>query len=64
MLKRIKKLNGEEWFKILHPDYKSDEQTNYYMFLSKKGYQAYKQGKGIPLDSIKCESAEAKDVKR
>ena len=58
MVKEIKKLNSEEWFKIPHPDYPSDENTNYFMFLSKKGYTAYKQGKEIPLDSIRCESME------
>ena len=58
MVKEIKKLNSEEWFKIPHPDYPSDEHTNYFMFLNKKGYQAYKQGKEIRLDSIRCESME------
>lgn len=58
MVKEIKRLNSEEWFKIPHPDYLSDENTNYFMFLNKKGYTAYKQGKEIPLDSIRCESME------
>lgn len=58
MIKRIKKINKEEWVKIPHPDYPSDAKTNYFMFLSKKGYIAYKQGKEIPLDSIRCESME------
>lgn len=58
MIKEIKKLNSEELFKIPHPDYPSDEHTNYFMLLNKKGYQTYKQGKEIPLDSIRCESME------
>lgn len=58
MVKEIKKLNSEELFKIPHPDYPSDEHINYFMFLNKKGYQAYKQGKVIPLDSIRRESME------
>ena len=52
------KLNKEEWVKIPHPDYQSDGYADYFMFLSKKGYQAYKQGKEIPLDSIRCETVE------
>lgn len=58
MIKRIKKFNNEEWFEIPHPDYQSDEHTQYFMFLNQKGYSAYKRGKEIPLDSIRCESAE------
>lgn len=58
MIKKIKKLNNEQWFKIQHPDYQSDKNTSYYMFLTKKGYNAYKNGREIPFDSIRCESAE------
>lgn len=64
MVNEIRKLNSEERFKIPHPDYPSDEHTNYFMFLNKKGYQAYKQGKAIPLDSIRCESTEKVERKK
>ena len=58
MIESIKKQNNEEWFKIPHPDYKSDEYSNYFIILNEKGYLAYKSGKEIPLDSIRCESME------
>ena len=62
MVKRIKRINNEEWFKIPHPDYSSDKKIIYYMFVTKKGYLAYKKGKAIPIDTIRCESAEATEV--
>lgn len=64
MIKRIKKLNKEEWFKIPHPDYEPNDNLIYFMYLTMKGYKAYKQGEEIPLDSIRCESAEAKETKK
>ncbi len=62
MIKKIRELNKEELFKIPHPDYKSDEHYNYYMFLTKDGYTAYSQGKDIPLNCIRRESAEKVEV--
>lgn len=58
MVKKIQKANKEELFKIPHPDYSSDEHTNYFMWLTKKGYTDYQIGKEIPLDCIRCESVE------
>lgn len=58
MIKKIRKLNAEKLFVIPHPDYQSDKNNKYFMWITPKGFNAYKSGKEIPLDCIRREAVE------
>lgn len=62
--KRIKEIradNCQKLFKTKHPDMETDEHVDYYMYLTKKGYDAFKEGNQIPIDSIVLEYADYKN---
>lgn len=52
MIKEIKKENKQKVFEIPHPDYKSDEHFNYFLYVNKQGYTAYKMGQDVPSECI------------
>ena len=60
LIKIIKRDNKEATYKISHPDYEPNNYFNYFMYVTKKGFNAFNAGKEIPLDSIRGESVELK----
>lgn len=60
LVKKIKKENSQEIYKIPHPDYKEDDNFYYYMYLSKDAYKAFNKNGDIPSEGIIKESAELK----
>lgn len=61
MVRQIRKDNERELFKIPHPDYEPNKNFEFFMFIDKKGKQAYDKGKDIPLNCIFGESAEERN---
>lgn len=59
MVQEIKKENKQKLYKIPHPDYKSDTNFKYWLYLSATGYKEYKKSGNIPNETILKEYAEA-----
>lgn len=59
MVRKIKKDNERELFKVPHLDFQADEHFTYFLWVDTKGKRAYDKGKEIPITSIYKESAEA-----
>ena len=51
-------MHPSDLYKVHHPDYKSDDIYDYYLYLDQRGYKAYINVQKIPLGSIKKETAE------
>lgn len=60
MIKQIRKENSQKLYQIPHLDFEDDDMFNYFMYVTAKGYKAYKAGQEVPLDTIIRESAEVK----
>lgn len=59
MVRKIRKDNERELFKVPHPDFEADERFTYFLWVDVKGKKAYDKGNEIPITSIYRESAEA-----
>ncbi len=59
MVRKIRKDNERELFKVPHPDFEADERFTYFLWVDAKGKRAYDKGNEIPITSIYRESAEA-----
>lgn len=58
MVEQIKIENKQKLYKIPHLDFANSENFEYYMWVTPEGYNAYKAGEDVPLNSIKGEHAE------
>lgn len=59
LVKKIKKENAQKVYKIPHPDFGADENFNYFLMLTSKGFQAFKNGNDYSNEILK-EIAEGK----
>ena len=57
---QVRKENSQKLYQIPHLDFEDDDMFNYFMYVTAKGYKAYKAGQEVPLDTIIRESAEVK----
>lgn len=62
MVKLIKAENKQKLYKIPHLDFKPTDKYNYYMYVTKEGFNHYKTRNNVPLTYIIMECAELKKV--
>ena len=62
MVKLIKAENKQKLYKIPHLDFKPTDKYNYYMYVTKEGFNHYKTHNNVPLTYIIMECAELKKV--
>ena len=62
LIKRIRKENRTNLYKIPHLDFAHSENYLYWMWVDSKGYNAYKKGEFVPYESIYIETAECRNT--
>lgn len=62
MIQAIKEENKQKLYKIPHLDFESDDKFNYFMYVTKEGFNHYKTHNNVPLTYIIMECAELKKV--
>lgn len=64
MIEKIRKENHRRVHKIPHLDFESSDKFDYFMWVDDEGFEAYNDGKDVPITSIVSEFAEYKGEKK